>query len=103
MKLYTSKELDTNITKARTEKLTVGDCVNLFYNTLNATNKSGTTYASVLGYTLDSNGNIDYLSLINKGLEGPIIVNGNWTSKLPFGVGFAKFYKDGKAVSILRY
>ncbi len=99
MKLYTSKKLDTNITKDRTEKLTVSDCMNLFYNTLNATNKSGTTYASVLGYTLDSKGNIDYLSLMNKGLEGPIIVTGDWGSEIPFGTGIAKFYKDGKACS----
>ena len=96
MKLYTTKDLDTNISKARTEKLTVGDCMNLFYNTLNATNKSGATYATVLGYTLDSNGDIDYLSLMNKGLEGPIIVTGDWTSKLPFGTGMANYYKDGK-------
>ncbi|MDF2510488.1 MAG: hypothetical protein K0S04_354 [Herbinix sp.] len=96
MKLYASKDLDTNITKASTEKLTEGDCINLFYNTLNATNKSGTKYASVLGYTMDSKGNIDYLSLMNKDLEGPIIVYGDWTSKLPFDTGVAKIYKDGK-------
>lgn len=95
MKLYTSKKLDTNITKDKSEKLTTADCINLFYNTLNTTNKAGTAYATVLGYTLDSNGDIDYLSLMNTGLEGPIIVDINWTSKLPFGTGIAKFYKNG--------
>lgn len=111
MKLYTSKKLDTSITKDKSEKLTTADCINLFYNTLNTTNKAGTAYATVLGYTLDSNGDIDYLSLINTGLEGPIIVDINWTSKLPFGTGIAKFYKNGttckfsdiKAYDVLYY
>lgn len=111
MKLYTSKDLNTNINKDKSEKLTTADCINLFYNTLNATNKSGTTYATILGYTLDANGDIDYLSLMNTGLEGPIIADSNWTSKLPFGTGNAKFYKNGttckfsdiKAYDVLYY
>jgi hypothetical protein len=99
MKLYESKDLDTNISKATTDKLTVNDCINLFYNTLNATNKAGTVYASTLGYTLDSNGGINYLSLINTGVKGPIIATGDWSSQIPFSVSTANIYKDGTTCS----
>ncbi len=95
MKLYTAKKLDTNISRGSTDLLTAGDCVNLFYNTLNATNKTGTVYASVLGYTLDSDGGISYLSLISSNVKGPVIVNGGWTSHIPFTVSAAKIYKNG--------
>ncbi|HHV10577.1 MAG TPA: S-layer homology domain-containing protein [Clostridiales bacterium] len=97
MKLYKSKGLDKNIDKGATDLLTVNDCVNLFYNTLNTTNKAGTKYASVLGYTLDSKGNIDYLSLINTGVEGPVIAKGGWYSEIPFSVSMAQLYKNGVA------
>lgn len=100
MKLYKTKNLNKNISKDRTDTLTVNDCINLFYNTLNATNKTGTVYASTLGYTLDSNGNLDYLALINTGVEGPIIVNANWKNELPFQVSSAAIYKDGVKCSI---
>lgn len=99
MKLYETKELDTNISKAKTDKLTVDDCINLFYNTLNASNKAGTIYASTLGYTLDSSGNINYLSLINTGVKGPIVVKGDWTSQIPFTVSTASIYKNGTSCS----
>ncbi len=99
MKLYESKELNTNISKAKTDKLTVNDCINLFYNTLNAKNKAGTVYASALGYTLDSNGSINYLSLINTGVKGPIIAKGDWSSQIPFTVSVASIYKNGAACS----
>lgn len=99
MKLYETKELDTNISKAKADKLTVDDCINLFYNTLNASNKAGTIYASTLGYTLDSSGNINYLSLINTGVKGPIVVKGDWASQIPFTVSTASIYKNGTSCS----
>ncbi len=95
MALYDSKELDKNITKTKNQLLTRNDCMNLFYNTLKTTNKEGNIYAEVLGYTVDSNGEMDYLSLVNSNLEGPILVNGDWKEKIPFLLGTATFYKDG--------
>ncbi len=99
MKLYESKKLNANISKAKAEQLTVDDCINLFYNTLNATNKAGTVYATSLGYTLDSNGTINYLSLINNGVKGPVIAKGDWSSQIPFTVSTASIYKNGTACS----
>ncbi len=95
MALYVSKGLDKNITKTKNQALTRDDCMNLFYNTLNTTDKEGKIYAEVLGYTVDSKGEIDYLSLVNSKLEGPILVNGDWKKEIPFLLGTATFYKDG--------
>ena len=78
MKLYKTKGLNSNITKSKADYLTAKDCIYLFYNTLNATTKDGKVYASVLGYTLNSSQEIDYLSLLNTGISGPVIVDDNW-------------------------
>lgn len=95
MNLYKTKGLDQNISRKRTDLLTGQDCINLFYNTLNATTKDNKVYASVLGYSLDSNGELDYLALINTGVEGPVLVDSDWKSELPFNILSAAIYKNG--------
>ena len=95
MALYESKELNKNIRKSGTQYLTVRDCKNLFYNLLHATTKDGMIYAQTLGYTVDSNGNLDYLSVVNHGVEGPIIADDDWKSEIPFSVSKAICYLDG--------
>jgi hypothetical protein len=100
MALYASKELDSNINVTKkTSNLSYDDCVNLFYNTLNAKTKDGRVYAETLGYTLDSTGELDYLSLINNDTQGPIIADDNWASKLPFTIYQATWYKNDKKCS----
>ncbi len=98
--LYESKKLNKNVTvTSKTTRINYDHCVNLFYNTLNATNKEGKVYAEALGYSLDESGALDYLSVVNTGTEGPIIASQNWTSKLPFTIAQATFYRnDSKAV-----
>lgn len=95
MTLYEKKELNKNITKKSTQYLTVNDCVNLFYNTLTAKTKAGSVYAVTLGYTLDTNGDLNYLSLVETGIKGPIVADNSWKSKLPFTTAAATFSKDG--------
>ncbi|QHQ62310.1 hypothetical protein Ana3638_17220 [Anaerocolumna sedimenticola] len=95
MALYESKDLDKNITKTQKQALTRKDCTNLFYNTLTAKTKDGKIYAETLGYTVDSKGEMDYLSLVNSNLEGPILVDNDWKTQIPFFLGNATFYKDG--------
>lgn len=94
MALYQSKGLDKNIKKTRTQYLTVKDCNNLFYNLLSATTKEGMVYAQTLGYSVDAKGNIDYMSVVNNDLEGPIIVDDNWKSEIPFSLSKATVYLD---------
>ena len=49
----------------------------LFYNLLNADTKDGQVYAQTLGYTLNSDGEIDYLSMVSDTMEGPFVVEGD--------------------------
>ncbi len=95
MALYRSKKLNKNITvTSSSANLNYSNCVNLLYNVLNTTTKDGKNYASLLGYSLDSSGEIDYLSLVNTGTQGPIIADSSWTSKIPFSLVNATFYKN---------
>lgn len=95
MAFYKSKKINTNIKVTKTSSnLDYDDCVNLLYNTLNTANKDGRVYAEVLGYSLDSSGEVDYVSVINTGTEGPIVADGGWTSAIPFGIESATFYKN---------
>lgn len=97
MAMYSSKDLNKNITVyQKTSVLSYSNCVNLFYNTLNAKTKDGKVYAETLGYSLDSNGTVDYVSLINTDTEGPIIADNSWKSRLPFTASSATYYLDGK-------
>jgi len=96
MALYVSKGLNVNITVSKkTAALDYDNCVNLFYNTLKATTKDSKIYAETLGYTLDSNGELDYLSLMNSNIEGPVIADGNWKQEISFNTVNATYYKNG--------
>lgn len=94
MALYTSMKLDENITKTKKQKLTRADCANLFYNTFTAVTKDNILYASKLGYKINSDGEVEYLSIVNGEMDGPIIADFNWTAKIPFDVDTATYYRD---------
>src|SRR5699024_7508340 len=49
----------------------------LFYNLLNAETRDGQVYAQTLGYTLNDNGEIDYLSMVSDTMQGPYVVEGS--------------------------
>lgn len=72
--LYDSLGLDKKISAVQGTELTRTDCVNLFYNMLNANTKNGTKYLQVLGYSQDSTGNIDISKVINENVEGPYVI-----------------------------
>lgn len=103
MALYRSQGLNENIKKSQSQDLSVADCINLFYNLLNASTKSGVVYAQSLGYSLNSDGKPDYLSIVDKGLKGPILLDVNWKSKIPFALREATFYRDGVLCSQFDY
>ncbi len=100
MAFYKSKKINKNITVTQAGSyLNYDDCVNLLYNTLNTTNKDGKVYAEVLGYSLDSSGEVDYVSVINTGTEGPIVADDSWTSAMPFAIDNATYYKNDSKCS----
>lgn len=75
--LYQSLGLDTGVTASQGTTMTRRNMMYLFYNLLNADTKDGQVYAQTLGYTLNSNGEIDYLSMVSDTMEGPFVVEGS--------------------------
>lgn len=96
--LYVEKELDQNIKLAKKNPMTRKDCMNLLYNLLIAKTKEGKIYGETLGYTIDADGEIDYLKIINKSMEGPFIADSNWKKKIPFNLKDGTIYKNGKTI-----
>jgi hypothetical protein len=91
--------LNENINKGETDKLTKANCTELFYNLLNAKNKSGQIYAQTLGYGVDTDGKINYQSLLEKKSKGPVLVEGNWSKKLAKDISNYKILQDDKSIS----
>ena len=77
--LYQSLGLDTGVTASQGTTMTRRNMMYLFYNLLNADTKGGQVYAQTLGYTLNSDGEIDYLSMVSDTMEGPFVVEGSLT------------------------
>lgn len=75
--LYESLGLDVNITASQGTAMTRRNMMYLFYNLLNAETKDGQVYAQTLGYTLNENDEIDYLSMVSDTMEGPYVVEGS--------------------------
>lgn len=75
--LYKSLGLDANITASQGTAMTRRNMMYLFYNLLNAETKDGQVYAQTLGYTLNDNGEIDYLSIVSDTMQGPYVVEGS--------------------------
>ena len=99
MALYATKGLNKNINKTKNQYLSRSDCMNLFYNILTTTTKEGKIYGVTLGYTVDTNGEIDYLSLVNVKMKGPIIVDNDWMSDIPFSLALATYCRNGSISS----
>lgn len=75
--LYESLGLDVNITASQGTAMTRRNMMYLFYNLLNAETKDGQVYAQTLGYTLNENDEIDYLSMVSDTMEGAYVVEGS--------------------------
>ena len=78
--MYRSLGLNTRITAAQGSSMTRRSMMYLFYNLLNTKTKDGQVYAQTLGYTLNSNNEIDYLSMISDTMEGPFVVESGQSS-----------------------
>jgi hypothetical protein len=94
--MYRTLGLSKDIAAEQGEILTRGDCMTLFYNALNAESKEGKIYAETLGYSVNSENEIDYAKLITATLKGPIIVDDDsWQDEIPFSVSDAVVFRNG--------
>lgn len=103
--LYENLKMNQGISAKRGEELTRQECAQLIYNTLNATAKSGAVYAAMLGYALDASGDLDYLSVLNAEMEGPVLVQSDtWTAQLGFTpVTVYRNDKESTAAAVQNY
>ena len=96
---YAALGLNSGISKTKGQCLTRQDTMYLFYNLMTTKTKSASDskyYAATLGYTVNSNGEIDYNSLVQANMKGPFIVeNSGWVSDLPFSTSNLTLYKNG--------
>ena len=72
---YESLELDKNIGASRGDKLTREQCMILLYNALSAKTKNSSVYCTLLGFSINSEGKLDFSSLLEDKLDGPILVS----------------------------
>ena len=91
--------LNENIDKKEADKLTKANSYNLFYNLLNAKNKTGQIYAQTLGYGVDADGKINYQTLVEKKSKGPILAEEGWTKKLAKDISGYQILQDDKKIS----
>ncbi|MBN7774531.1 S-layer homology domain-containing protein [Clostridium aminobutyricum] len=101
MNMFSSLGLSSGINGGIGTLMTKGMAVQLLYNTLKADVKDATTtYAQSLGYTLNSNGEVDYATVVNDNMNGPYTVtSSNWYDT--FGISAsASVYKNGSKVSV---
>ncbi|MDK2808361.1 MAG: hypothetical protein PWP24_1096 [Clostridiales bacterium] len=100
MAKFNALDLNDNVEKTKNQTLTFSDCTNLFYNLLTAKTKAGAVYgSSVLDVTMNTNGEVDYLSLLKTSLEGPILMTSSLSKVLPFSTKSASIYLNEEASS----
>ncbi len=95
MTLYRNLDLDEGISIGQDSPMTRQDAMCLFYNLLTAKTKTGQVYLTTLGHTLTAAGEIDRVALINSAMEGPVIMSGDWRSKINFDVTGTTVYRGG--------
>lgn len=101
MSKYYALEMNSEVDLKSNEILTRNDCVNLFYNLLKTEDKSGKVYGTVLGYEMNSDGEVNPMGLADNNLKGPkLIPKGRQLGDyVPFNVQQATIFVDGEASS----
>ena len=96
-----SLALTENVTRALTEGLTYADCINMFYNLMRCSTTQGKAYVTVLGGSLNADGEVNALGMTDNSLKGPKYFTnaGSLADWLPFEKSAASVYIDGEASS----
>lgn len=97
--LYRSLKLNANISASQGNPISRRDCAYLIYNALSATTKDGSVYAEKLGYTIDSSGKVNYVSIYNSMMKGPVVASG---MGIETDIGFTPttVYRNGSLASV---
>ncbi len=93
--------LNDNVNKTKNKTLTFANCTDIFYNLLTTKTTQGTVYGTTtLSVSMDSDGNVDYLSLLKSTLTGPELLTSSLASVLPFSTKNATVYRNEVSSSI---
>ena len=96
-------ELNQKVTRQPDEVLTQTDCVNLFYNLLKAKKKdSSEIYGAVLDCELNSDGEINPVSILDDERKGPLLVRKGYSisDAVPFDTDDANVFLNGQASTL---
>lgn len=90
--------LGDEVTKTQGQSLTRSDCMQIFYNLMTADTSSGSVYATTVGYTLNTAGELNYSTIVEKDTKGPYVLTASTSaaSLLPFSGDNITVYKNGK-------
>lgn len=96
-----SLALTENVARTLTEGLTYADCINMFYNLMRCSTTQGKAYVTVLGGSLNADGEVNALGMTDNALKGPKYFTnaGTLADWLPFEKSAASVYIDGEASS----
>ena len=100
MALYRNLDLDEGISIGPDGAMTRQDAMYLFYNLLTAPTKTGQTYLTPLGHALTATGEIDRVSLVNSVMSGPVVMAGDWQSKMNLDPAAANIYRNGTLTNL---
>ncbi|BCN29125.1 S-layer homology domain-containing protein [Anaeromicropila herbilytica] len=93
---YKELGLSKNLSRSENDTITASDCENLFFNLLNAKQKSGDIYGKTLGFALSDNGKIDTDAILQKKTKGPYLVKKGWQKKLSSKLSSYHVYINNK-------
>ena len=103
MTLYRNLDLDEGVAAGQDSPMTRQDAMYLFYNLLTAKTRQGQVYLNTLKPTLNlvgPGGEIDRVGLINSAMEGPVLLESGWQSRISFDVGSATVYRSGSLTTL---
>lgn len=103
MSKFNYLELNEKISLQSDDILNQTDCMNMFYNLLKASPKDGTgIYGAVLDCELNSDGEINPISILEDERKGPILVRKNFSvsQSVPFDTEDANVFLNGAASTL---
>ena len=92
-------ELNEDVSRQAADEVNQTDCMNIFYNLLKANKKdSNEIYGKILDCELNSDGEINPITILDDARKGPILVHKNFS--VPFDTEDANVFLNGVASTL---
>ena len=96
-------ELNEDVSRQAADEVNQTDCMNIFYNLLKANKKdSNEIYGKILDCELNSDGEINPITILDDARKGPILVHKNFSvsQSVPFDTEDANVFLNGVASTL---